>query len=110
MAITKNEKKANAEKAAEKINYAVQVLKVSARKGKPNCYRFNLNVNGIIIYGMDYVTYTDRAGKERCFMSFPQYKSSSGDDKYYNHCYFPINDPEYADVFAEIEKQISDLL
>lgn len=110
MAINKTEKKVAAEEVKELVKYDVKVLKVSARKGKPDCYRFNANVNGIIIYGMDYVTYTDKSGKTRCFIAFPQYKSSTGEEKYYNHCYFPINAPEYKDVFEEVEQQISSML
>lgn len=110
MAINKTEKKVNAEKAEELFVYNVKVLKVTPRKGKPNCYRFNVEVNGITIYGMDYVSYTDRNGKEQNFIAFPQYKSSSGDDKYYNHVYFPINDPKYKPVYDDIERQIESLL
>lgn len=107
MAINRTEKKANAE--TEATVYDVQVIKVSTRKGKPDCYKFNCVVNGITIYGMDYITYTDRAGKQQQFISFPQYKSQN-DEKYYNHVYFPINDPAYRPVFESIEKQIESLL
>lgn len=103
-------KKVNTEEKKELVNYVVKVLKVSARKGKPNCYRFNLEVNGIIIYGMDYITYTDRGGKEQNFIAFPQYKSNNGEEKYYNHVYFPINDPDYKSVKEDIERQIESLL
>lgn len=109
MAINK-EKKVTAEEGKVIYQYVVKVLKVSPRKGKPRCYRFNAEVNGITIYGMDYVTYTDRSGKERDFIAFPQYKSSTGEDKYYNHVYFPVNDPDYRAVYEDIERQIESLL
>lgn len=106
MAIKKNEPAADTE-PKEEITYKVKVLKVTPRKNKPGCYRFNLDVNGVIIYGMDYITYTAKGGDERCFAAFPQYQSSDGN--YYNHVYFPVNDPN-SPVFGEIEKQIEALL
>ena len=106
MAINKTNK--TEEQAEEKIVYTVKVLKATPRKNKPNCYRFNAVVNGITVYGMDYITYTGKNGDERTFIAFPQYQSSDGN--YYNHVYFPVNDPKYGDVYADIEKQIEALL
>lgn len=108
MAIQEKNNVEAAPELKEKVVYTVRVLKATPRKNKAGCYRFNLDVNGITIYGMDYITYTAKSGDERCFIAFPQYQSS--DNNYYNHVYFPINAPEYADVFSEIERQIGELL
>ena len=86
--------------------YAIRVLKVREIKDRPGCYRFNAEVNGVTIYGMQYITFTNKSGKETSFVSFPSYKGSDG--KFYNNAYFPIeNDSK---EFQTIEKQISDLL
>lgn len=86
--------------------YAIRVLKVRDVKDRPGCYRFNAEVNGVTIYGMQYITYTNKNGKETSFVSFPSYKGSDG--KFYNNCYFPIENA--SKEFQTIEKQISDLL
>ena len=86
--------------------YAIRVLKVREVKDRPSCYRFNAEVNGVTIYGMQYITYTNKNGKEMSFVSFPSYKGSDG--KFYNICQFPIENDSRE--FQTIEKQISDLL
>lgn len=106
MAINKNAKKETG--TEELINYDVKVLKVTPRPKRENCYRLNLNVNGVIIYGMDYVTYTNKKGEEKVFMAFPQYQDAN--NNYWNHVYFPVNDPKYKPVFEDIERQIEILL
>ena len=100
--ITKNNK-------GETVNtvYTVKVLSVREIKGRPDCYRFNAEVNGVTIYGMSYVTYQDnKTGTKRNFISFPSYKGS--DDKFYNVCYFKIEDG--SDTFKSIESQIERML
>ncbi len=103
-------KKENTEKKEREIrtDYEVKVLKVTPRQNREGCYRFSAEVNGITIYGMEYITYTAKGGDQRTFIAFPQYQSSDG--KYYNHVYFPVNDPLNTKVFEDIERQIEDLL
>lgn len=108
MAITKKNENTTEQKKEVRTDYQVRVLKVTPRKNRPGCYRFNVEVNGVTIYGMEYITYTAKGGDERSFCAFPQYQSSDG--KYYNHVYFPINDPLNTTIFAEVEKQIEALL
>lgn len=103
-------KKENTEKKEREIrtDYEVKVLKVTPRQNREGCYRFNAEVNGITIYGMEYITYTAKGGDQRTFIAFPQYQSSDG--KYYNHVYFPVNDPLNTKCFEDIERQIEELL
>lgn len=103
-------KKENTEKKEREIrtDYEVKVLKVTPRQNREGCYRFNAEVNGITIYGMEYITYTAKGGDQRTFIAFPQYQSSDG--KYYNHVYFPVNDPLNTKCFGDIEHQIEELL
>lgn len=105
MAIQNTKKETNEGKKQE---YVIKVLKVTPRKNREGCFRFNAEVNGVTVYGMEYITYTAKGGDQRSFIAFPQYQSSDG--KYYNHVYFPVNDPNNTAPFDSIEKQISDIL
>ena len=107
MAIQKKENNTEQKKEV-RTDYTVKVLKVTPRQNREGCYRFNAEVNGITIYGMEYITYTAKGGDQRSFVAFPQYQSSDG--KYYNHVYFPVNDPLNTKVFEDIERQIEELL
>lgn len=89
-------------KEAKTMEYAVKVDKVKEIKNREGCYRFQLEVNGIIIYGMQYITFTNKQGKEEAFLSFPSYKGS--DDKFYNNVWFPCGSD--TEVFKAIEKQL----
>lgn len=100
MAIEKKNKKQEQE-----TNNTIKVLKVKEIKDRKDCYRFNMEINGVTIYGCQYITYTDANGNEKCFISFPQYKSKN-DDKYYNHVYVKLSD---FDV-GVIEKEIGEMI
>lgn len=108
MAIQKKENNTTEQKKEVRTDYEVKVLKVTPRQNREGCYRFNCEVNGITIYGMEYITYTAKGGDQRTFIAFPQYQSSDG--KYYNHVYFAVNDPLNTKCFSEIERQIEELL
>lgn len=101
-------RKNNTEKKEEARAYTVKVERVREIAGKRDSYRFNLLVNGVFLNGMKYITYAGKDGKDEAFIGFPNYKGS--DDKYYNICYFPVNDPEYRSVFEDIERQIGEIL
>lgn len=107
MAIQKKENTTEQKKEV-RTDYEVKVLKVTPRQNREGCYRFNAEVNGITIYGMEYITYTAKGGDQRSFVTFPQYQSSDG--KYYNHVYFLVNDPLNTKCFGDIERQIEELL
>lgn len=97
----------NKKKEEKEIKYTpeeIEVSKVKAIRGKKDCYRFNMRINGVDIYACQYVTYVSKDGEEKCFIAFPQYKGT--DDKYYNNCYFPINHPSYKKEFEFVEKEI----
>lgn len=96
MAINKKETK------TEERNYDVKVLSCREVNG---AYALNLEVNGVTLYGAWYRTYTDKKTKEeKGFVAFPSHKGN--DDKYYNHCWFPINE----NTLADIEKQMNAML
>lgn len=107
MAIKKNTTKETAKVERPAYEYKdIKVSRVKENKNKEDCYRFNLTVNGITLYGCQYITYTAKNGDRSSFISFPSYKGTDG--KWYNHCYFPIEPGSKA--FEEVEKQIGDEL
>jgi hypothetical protein len=106
MAIKKtntNTKEIKEEKKMENnMKYAVKVSNVKEIPNRAGCYRFQLEVNGVTIYGMRYIHFTSKYGKEGDLISFPSYKGS--DDKFYNNCWFPCGSD--TEAFKEIEKQL----
>lgn len=66
---------------------------------------FDLNVNGVTIYGMKVISYQDKnTGLLKEFFAFPNKKGSDGN--YYNHVFVKLSDNDV----DSIEKQISDML
>ena len=105
MAIKKTNKEET--KKAPQVEYKpaeISIAKVKPVKGKEDCYRFNLTINGVTIYGCSYVTYTNKDGKEDNFIAFPSYKGSDGE--HYNTCFFPINNPAYRKEYELVEELI----
>ena len=82
-------------------SYSVKVTRVQAIK--QGTFAFDMDVNGIKIYSMFYREGV-KNGKEWSIIAFPARKGK--DDKYYNHCFFPISDA----LKAEIVKQMNSLL
>ena len=85
-----------------KFEYHVEVLKVTSRKEKK--INFNARVNGVTIYGMQYIEYVNKEGQPASMIVPPSYKGSNG--QYYNNAWFPIS----RELQAEIEKQLDSLL
>ena len=102
----KKENKSASEARKEEESYSIKVLAVRPIKDRKGCYRFNAVVNGVTIYGMQYISFQNKTGEQKEFISFPSYKGS--DSKFYNVCYFPIQDG--SDLFKEFEKQIEEVL
>ena len=82
--------------------YSVEVLKITSRKEKK--INFNARVNGVTIYGMQYIEYVNQEGQAGSMIVPPSYKGSNG--QYYNNARFPIS----RELQAEIEKQLDALL
>ncbi len=92
---TNNENK----KACE---YDVKVVRAKEFDG--GSVSFDLVVNGINIYGLWYREYTNKKGEEGNLISFPSRKGN--DDKYYNHCWFPIDNDIKADIIDQLVKLV----
>lgn len=86
----------------EKVNYTVKVLKAKAVKDGRAV--FDMEVNGVKIYGCWFTEYKNQEGKDGTMVTFPSYKGDNG--TYYSHAWFPIS----KELKEDIAKQIEDLL
>lgn len=83
---------------------SLNVLKAMPMKNSDDVM-FNLEVNGITIYGMWYKVVTARKdGKEYEIISFPQTKGKN--NSYYNVCYFPISDELKASIIEQLHSLV----
>lgn len=80
--------------------------KVTKARQFDNGISFDMECNGIKIYGCWHRQYEDRKkpGEMTSFISFPSRQGSDG--KYYQHCWFPVSD----ELLDKIEKQIEKIL
>ena len=84
------------------VEYSAEVLK--AKEVKDGKIIFDMEVNGIKIYGCWYNEYKTKDGKDGTMLSFPSYKGSDGN--YYNYVWFPISTDLKANIIAQIEKLV----
>lgn len=85
----------------ESKHYDVKVTR--AKEVKEGSVAFDMEVNGITVYGCWYNEYKTKEGKEGTMISFPSYKNN---DNYYNHVWFPISKELKDDIIAQIEKLV----
>lgn len=78
-------------------SYDVKVTR--AKELKEGQVVFDMTVNGVTIYGCWY-----REGKDYSMVSFPSHKGNDG--KYYNHCWFKIDDATKEDIVAQLQKLV----
>ena len=103
MALNTKKKAKTEETTNNDVVYTVSVRRakeITGRNGGTS-YAFDMDVNGVTIYGCWVQSKKDGSGN---FISFPSYKGSDG--KYYSHVYFKIDET----LQAEIEKQIEEKL
>ena len=96
MALNKN-KKTETKETENTTTYTVKVTRAKEIKGS---YAFDMDVNGVTIYGC-WLKET-KAGDN--FVSFPSYKGKDG--KWYSHAYFKIDEKTQADIEKQIESLI----
>lgn len=101
MAIKKNAKVEAAEEA--KKSYQIEVKR--AKELENGTIMFDMEANGVMIYGCSYKILTRKDnGEEFAKIGFPSRKGSDG--KYYNQAYLRVD----ADTLAVIEKGIEALI
>lgn len=87
-------------KKSEEVKQEMFITVKRAKEFKSGDIGFDMEVNGITIYGCVY-----KNSEKGNFVSFPAKKNES-DGKYYNHVYFKIDET----TLADIEGQLSLLL
>lgn len=101
------------EKSSGATVYSVNVKR--ARVVKDGLCFFDMNVNGIDIYGCIARDYKNAKGEEGTLITLPQYKGTDKDGKdiikdgkpvYYSHCFFPISKELKAEILRQIESLI----
>lgn len=89
-------------KNTETQNYDVKVTR--AKEVKEGQVVFDMIANGINIYGCWYREGKDRNGNDYTMVSFPSQKADNG--KYYNHCWFKIEDSLKDEIVAQLQKLV----
>ena len=97
--------KTNEEPTSKDINFDIKVTKAKViSEGRVN---FNIVVNGISIYGMHLVEYTNKEGQSGTLINFPQWKGEKdGQTTYNNYCFFPISKELKEDIIKKIDEVI----
>ena len=85
----------------ESKQYDVKVTR--AKEVKEGSVAFDMEVNGLSVYGCWYNEYKTKEGKDGTLISFPSYKN---EDKYYNHVWFPISKDLKEEIISQIEKLV----
>ena len=83
-------------------SYDVKVTR--AKEIKEGTVVFDMVVNGITIYGCWYREGKSKEGNDYQIISFPSQKADNG--KYYNHCWFKIEDSLRDDIVAQLQKMV----
>lgn len=89
-------------KNTESQTYDVKVTR--AKEINEGQVVFDMIVNGINIYSLWYREGKDKNGKDYTMISFPSQKADNG--KYYNHCWFKIEDSTKNEIVAQLQKLV----
>ena len=85
-----------------KAIYDVKVTRAKEFDG--GAVTFDMIVNGVQLYGCWYREGQDKNGKDYEMISFPSQKGKDG--KYYNHCWFKVDDDTKADIIDQLQKLV----
>lgn len=86
----------------ETQNFDVKVTR--AKEVNEGQVVFDMDVNGITIYGCWYREGKNKNGEDYTMVSFPSQKADNG--KYYNHCWFKIDDSLKEEIVAQLQKLV----
>ena len=89
-------------KNTESQTYDVKVTR--AKEIKEGQVVFDMVVNGINIYSCWYREGKDKNDKDYTMVLFPSQKADNG--KYYNHCWFKIEDSLKDEIVAQLQKLV----
>lgn len=104
MAMNRNKKKEEA--AAVALQISVKRAKDFTKEGSDGCtIAFDMEVNGVTIYGCWYREGKDKNGKDYQLVSFPSRKDAES-NKYYNWAYVKLSDEDIENISKQIENLI----
>lgn len=86
----------------ETNTYDVKVTR--AKEIKEGQVVFDMVVNGVTIYSCWYREGKDKKGNDYTMVSFPSQQAKNG--KYYNHCWFKIEDDLKKEIIAQLQKLV----
>ena len=99
----KTNKTAATTASAPQVKYECKVTRAHAFNEQR--VAFDLEVNGVMIYGMVYLEgKSEKTGNEYKMISFPQEKGKDGN--YYNKAFFPVSAELKDDIIAQLEKLV----
>lgn len=87
--------------AAKEEAVKIYNLEVKRAKEYKNTVFFDVDINGVMIYGCRFVE-----GKNGDFVSFPSYKGSDG--KYYSHAYIKLDEASVKLIDEQIDQLLAD--
>ena len=100
----KNSTSNNTEKAETKVTKLAYTIS-RVKEVTDTMVSFNINVNGVTIYGMKVIKYkSKKTGEEGMMVAFPTRKGS--DDKYYNVCTFSMTQEMQDDIINQVLDQL----
>ena len=100
----KNSTSNNTEKAETKVTKLAYTIS-RVKEVNDTMVSFNINVNGVTIYGMKVIKYkSKKTGEEGMMVAFPTRKGS--DDKYYNLCTFSMTQEMQDDIINQVLDQL----
>lgn len=95
-------KKAKAE-AEKSVEYQIEVKKAKDfSKDGDTAISFDIEVNGVTIYGCWYREGKKKDGSDYTMVSFPSRKDEKS-GKYYSHAWFKVTDEMIEDISKQIE-------
>ena len=102
MAISKN-KKSEAKEEVKELTIKVDRAKDFTKEGADGCnIAFDMEVNGVKIYGCWYREGIDKNGKEYAMVSFPSKKDEKS-GKYFSHAFVKLSDADVENISKQIE-------
>ena len=100
----KNSTSGNTEKTETKVTKLAYTIS-RVKEVTDTMVSFNINVNGVTIYGMKVIKYkSKKTGEDGMMVAFPTRKGS--DDKYYNICTFSMTQEMQDDIINHVLDQL----
>lgn len=100
----KNSTSNNTEKTETKVTKLAYTIS-RVKEVTDTMVSFNINVNGVTIYGMKVIKYkSKKTGEDGMMVAFPTRKGT--DDKYYNICTFSMTQEMQDDIINQVLDQL----